>query len=408
MEFWNYVLENFLLLALFFAGYELFLKNSKFFIFSRFYLLFGILISLILPLFHYTIVIEIQPADFLEATSINFESLLQNSPNISHRNSINFEGFIFAVYLLISLVFFVRFLFQLLQLKKLIITSENISRIKGLKLKRSPKNCGAFSFFNYIFLDQISENKGKNYVLKHELIHAQQYHSLDVLFINLTSIFLWFNPLIYCYKKRIIDNLEFITDHAVLKRTEDKNLKSDLKNYQYQLLSQSLAIQHLPILSFSHSSIKKRIIMLNKKAGNKIQLFKISFLIPCLCFIFYSCNIDEVETLDETAEYSFYFNRSTSEKDLQNRIKMFNHFHKTEVALKITDTKYQNNLLDQFTVSRKFKDQPHFTSGYQATGLSKKDIQYLVTFKEGKIILTSDDDFRVELEKDTNQMIISK
>ena len=31
MEFWNYIFENFLLMAVFFAGYELFLKNSKFF-----------------------------------------------------------------------------------------------------------------------------------------------------------------------------------------------------------------------------------------------------------------------------------------------------------------------------------------------------------------------------------------
>ena len=130
MEFWNYILENILLLAVFFAGYELFLKNSKFFTFSRFYLIFGILISFILPLFHYSIQVELHPEDFMDGTSVNFESLSQNLANISLRNSISFEVLIFSVYLLISLVFFVRFLFQLLQLKKLIIASENISKIK--------------------------------------------------------------------------------------------------------------------------------------------------------------------------------------------------------------------------------------------------------------------------------------
>ena len=408
MEFWNYILENFLLLAVFFAGYELFLKNSKFFTFSRFYLIFGILISFILPLFHYSIQVELHPEDFMNGTSVNFASLSQNLTNISLRNSINFEGFIFSVYLLISLVFFVRFLFQLLQLKKLIIASENISKIKGLKLKRSPKNCGAFSFFNYIFLDKISEKKDKNYVLRHELIHAQHYHSLDVLFINLASIFFWFNPLMYYYKKRIIDNLEFITDDAVMAKISSENLKNELKNYQYQLLSQSLAIQHLPILSFNHSSIKKRIIMLNKKAGNKLQLFKIFLLIPCLCFIFYSCNVDEVASLDENAEYSFYFDKNTSEENLQNRVKIFNHFYKTEVALKITDTKYQNQFLNQFTVSRKFKDQSNFTSGYQATGIAEENISFLVTYREGKIILNSNNSYRIELDNDANRMIISE
>ena len=60
-------------------------------------------------------------------------------------------------------------------------------------------------------------------------------------------------------------------------------------------------------------------------------------------------------------------------------IKIFNHFYKTEVALKITDTKYQNQFLNQFTVSRKFKDQSNFTSGYQATGIAEENISFLVT-----------------------------
>ena len=149
MEFWNYIFENFLLMAVFFASYELFLKNSKFFTFSRFYLIFGILISFILPLFHYSIQVELHPEDFMDGTSVNFESLSQNLANISLRNSISFEVLIFSVYLLISLVFFVRFLFQLLQLKKLIIASENISKIKGLKLKRSPKTLPSIDLGKY-------------------------------------------------------------------------------------------------------------------------------------------------------------------------------------------------------------------------------------------------------------------
>ncbi|MCL6217670.1 M56 family metallopeptidase [Zunongwangia pacifica] len=334
MEFWNYILENFLLLGLFFAGYELFLRNSRFFVFTR-------------------------------------------------------------------------FLFQSLQLKRLIITSEHILEVKGVKLKQSPKNCGAFSFFNYIFLDIVSHKNSKNHVLRHQLIHAQQYHGLDILFINLVQNFLWFNPLIYCYKNRIITNLEFITDHAVMKKASVKNLKNELKNYQYHLLSQSLAIQHLPILSFNHSSIKKRIIMLNKKAGHKLQLFKISFLIPCFCFIFYSCNVDDVVSLEESAEYSFYFDHNTSEKDLQNRVKMFNHFYESQVTLRITDTDYQNNHLNGCRISQKFKDQPNFGSGYQTTGLYTSDISFLVSYKEGKIILSSSNNYRIELDKNSNQIIIS-
>ena len=407
MEFWNYIIENFLILAVFFAGYELFLKNSKFFKFSRFYFVFGIVFSLVLPLFKYTIFVEIKPTVFLEATKGTFEEFRKNSTNISSRNSINFEAIIFSIYLLISVGFFGRFILRLFQLKKLIIATENISVIKGVKIKQAPENHGSFSFFNYIFLDKISAKSIKNYVLKHELIHAQQFHSLDVLFIHLMQCFLWFNPLIYLLKTRIIDNLEFITDRAVMKKARATNQKNEFKFYQYQLLSQGLANQQLPITSFNQSSIKKRIIMLNKKASSKLHLLKLSFLIPCLSFIFYSCNVDEVETIDENAEFSFYFNRDTSEEELQSKVSMFNHFYKDSVTLKISDVSYLNGQLNEFTISRKFPGDTDFVQSLSMENQTKStSFSNYISFKDQKLILKMNPAHRIEISKDTNAAFI--
>ena len=408
MEYWNYIIENFLVLAVFFAGYELFLKNSKFFKFSRFYLLFGIIISLLLPLFQYTILIELQPTEFLELGKYNTEEFQQNLSNISSRDSINIETIIISIYLLISFGFFGRFLFQAFQLKRLIDAAENISVIKGVKIKQAPENQRSFSFFNYIFLNKTSEKSTKSYVLRHELIHAKQFHSLDVIFVNLVQCFLWFNPLIYFLKTRITDNLEFITDDEVTKNTRALDQKNELKNYQYQLLSSGLSPhQKMPILSFNHSSIKKRIIMLNKKASSKLHLLKLSFLIPCLSVIFYSCNVDEVEKLDENAEFSFYFNRDTSEKELQSKVSMFNHFYKDSVTLKISDVSYLNGKLNEFTISRKFPGDTGFVQSLSMENQSKKtEFANYISFKDQKLILKMDPSHKIEISKDTNAAFI--
>ncbi len=402
MGFWNYIFENILILAIFFAGYELFLKNSKFFNFSRFYFLFGILLCLALPFFRYSILIEVEAKDLLNSASGNFKTIKQISS--ASLGSLNPEEIIFIGYLMVSLGFLSRFLFQLLQLRKFINNSEIISEIKGIKLRKTDKCLAPFSFFNYIFLDQKTlKHNTRSYTLKHELIHAKQYHSLDVLLVQLVNCFIWVNPIIYFYKKRLIDNLEFITDQEVIKKCAVSTT-----NYQYQLLSRSLSIPDLPILSFNHSSIKKRIIMLNTRKTNKLQLLKLFILIPFLSLVFYSCNVNEVETINKTSGYSFYFNRNTDNEELQNKVKIFNHFYKDSVALKITNVQYKNDLLNSFSMARKYYDQPDFKKSFLSTGISKSDLNYILTFNEGKIILSSNKNFSVELDKNSNQMFFSQ
>src|SRR5690606_4587613 len=111
------------------------------------------------------------------------------------------------------------------------------------------------TFFSYIFFNkqkylrkEIPED-----VTVHEEAHARQKHSLDVIFVELLQIILWFNPLIFLLKNYIKLNHEFLADRAVLQQ----GYKT--AEYQQILLSYSSGdLQSDLVNPINYSSIKKR------------------------------------------------------------------------------------------------------------------------------------------------------
>jgi beta-lactamase regulating signal transducer with metallopeptidase domain len=62
-----------------------------------------------------------------------------------------------------------------------------------------------------------------------------QHHTADVLFSRLFCI-LWFNPIVWLYKKAMIQNLEFIADKEALKKnSRQKSLSANpIKDYHQE------------------------------------------------------------------------------------------------------------------------------------------------------------------------------
>ncbi|MBC8984225.1 hypothetical protein H9X96_00380 [Pedobacter sp. N36a] len=87
------------------------------------------------------------------------------------------------------------------------------------------QNNPAFSFFNLLFIP--SDIAGKKTILKHELVHIRQRHSLDIIFFEIIQILSWFNPITYLLKKDIKLLHEYIAD-------EQTTLK-EIGKYDYAL-----------------------------------------------------------------------------------------------------------------------------------------------------------------------------
>lgn len=132
----------------------------------------------------------------------------------------------------------------------------------------------SFSHFNAVYLsDQQLENA--EYIIRHELAHAQQKHSIDLILFRLVRTLLWFHPVMYLWESRIKENHEYLADRACIEN------EKDVQSYSYALLSAHFGTS-IPNLAngFNRPSLlQKRIIQL--KTQNTFNMKKI-ILIPTM------------------------------------------------------------------------------------------------------------------------------
>jgi hypothetical protein len=136
----------------------------------------------------------------------------------------------------------------------------------------------AFSFFNYIFINYNYKNVSSDdirVITNHEMVHAKQLHSLDILFVEFIGIVFWFSPLISYLRISLQEIHEFIVDEKIAGIDQQKkdyaelllNLASDAKVF-------SLAA------SFTGKHIKRRISMITKPRTSPILKLKFMIIAP--------------------------------------------------------------------------------------------------------------------------------
>ena len=276
-------------MGIFLLFYKLLLEKESMHQFKRFFLLTAVIVSFIIPQIVFTEYVEIEPTTAVtQIISINEPQNIQPEVQAIERSPMNWSLILWTIYGLGVAGFAFRFMFNLLKIWKRIRNNPKTkhSTIYRILLK---EQLPPHTFLKYIFLNkQKFETKSiPNSVLLHEETHAIQRHSLDVLFLEVLQVVLWFNPLIYVYKKTIKLNHEFLADSAVLNGQEDH------LNYQNTLLSylsndsfnthQSVGIAN----AINYSSIKKRFIIMKKQTSKKGIAIRSLLLLPVLALMLY-------------------------------------------------------------------------------------------------------------------------
>ncbi|MET6990064.1 M56 family metallopeptidase [Sediminicola arcticus] len=279
-----YLLKSSGVILLFVLSYSVLLQKETTFKLNRIFLLFGLLLALVLPFVTYTKIIWINSPIVLNVASLNTALPPHELPE-----PIKWFWLVLLMYVIGCLVLTVRLIIQLLSLRKLVYESTT-SNTEGYIMVETKKNIAPFSFFKYIVLYKkpYSEEELCS-IITHEKVHVLGLHSLDILFMQLVSIFLWFNPFIWLYKSYMEQNLEFIADHQTAEINQNK------KSYQYLLLKTSLGSQQFSIVNpFFNSLIKKRIVMLNKVKSNKKQVWKFATVLPMIIGFIFLFNVKTV------------------------------------------------------------------------------------------------------------------
>lgn len=171
------------------------------------------------------------------------------------------------------------------QLYKVLKKSPSIVDHVTYKLVDIPSGGSPFSYGKYLFWpeDLNAEDEKWRAVLDHEIAHINQGHTYDLLLIDLLSIPLWWNPMLYCYRRSLRLQHEYLADEAAT-----KNQRTNVRDYA-QLLLQHQLVGWVPSPghAFYHSHLKNRIIMLTQPKGASWKLLAI---LPLLMVLVWACN----------------------------------------------------------------------------------------------------------------------
>lgn len=251
-----YLLKMIACSAAFYGLYALLFRNEKMLVFNRFYLIASLLLSFIIPLISFTLYVNYSVND----TVAKISQPVNTAPHWMDYGMITLA----PIFIIGSTLMLVRFIRNLLDLRRRTRNSYRLPDFKGAKLMLLHEPIVPHSFLNTIFLntDEYKNRHIEAEVMEHELAHVQQKHSWDILLIELVQIFCWFNPVIYLYKRSIKINHELLADAAVIKKL------GDVRSYQAILLQRAVAQSTLALASsFNFSTTKKRMIMLTKKTN---------------------------------------------------------------------------------------------------------------------------------------------
>lgn len=319
-ELFIYLIKSSVLLTVFYLIYILLLRKDTFFVLKRYFLLIGLIISLILPYIQYTKTIneykEIAPVAIEEdITSLTPTALVPENDYtftiddfdnqvLDHRNAdaqlkpqqtINFWEVLGMIYFLGIITHIILFTLNIFSLKKL-IKNIPIKKYKNFTVATSNKKIPPFTFFKKVVINpSLYSSQEMKYILRHEIAHATQYHSIDLMILKATQMILWFHPIIPLYKKSLELNLECIADEMALKKSKN------IRDYQLTLLKFQNFNPTPLTLHFYKSLLKNRVIMMNKTRTNRLLSLKSLLIFPALGVFFYSFNVKEEVIWNEIA-----------------------------------------------------------------------------------------------------------
>ncbi|MEY8760704.1 M56 family metallopeptidase [Chryseobacterium tongliaoense] len=255
-----------------FLYYQLSLKDKTFHHYNRFYLLSAMLLSLLLPL--------IRVDDFTIEVNNEVYALINKVQNFNSNKTINndhiYFRIIFSALGLVSLYFLGKFIYGILRIQQLKHQFQKES-FDGINFYRTNLTEAPFSYFKNLFWKNtivLNSDIGKQ-ILKHEMVHIEQKHSLDKIFIQVITSVFWFNPFFHIIKKELNLIHEYLADKKAVKQ-------SDTKAFAQMLLASHFSGTQLPATSpFLSSNLKKRLKMLQKpktKFGYARRIFALPVL----------------------------------------------------------------------------------------------------------------------------------
>ena len=290
-NFLSYFIEANLYLVCFYLLYQILLVRDRNFRFNRAFLLGGIFLSLILPLLSFNVNQVATSTDSFEGYII----LPVLTITAAQTESV---GFILKWWHIIGLIYFAgvffyfsKLIWQMTQIiRNLPLLNSSREKKEGYTLITTNGEIPTCSFFKFLFWDKSAKlsKEEQNQIFEHELAHIRQWHSFDVLLIELLRAVFWFNPAIHLMKSRITEVHEYLADFSATKAIGIESYSTLLTQQIFKSFDFSLSN------NFHKSQILKRIRML-RSTKSKSMWLNVSLLVPTLALLIttLSCDVGE-------------------------------------------------------------------------------------------------------------------
>ncbi len=266
------MVESGVCLGLFYLVYWTFLRKETFFATNRFFLMLSIPLSFLIPLVNL-------PSPLRTAPSMEQQHFFTPVSGIQ-TNSFGLMDMLWVIYLAGVGFFLARFAYKITRLF-LLIKKNGYQRYGRINLVFINEDSAPFSFFNFFFLNKSNvSQRDLLRIIDHELVHINQYHTLDLIVIELLTIVEWFNPFVRPYKTSLKETHEYLADNHVIAQGCSR------AKYQLLIFEQHVGLKLFEFVNnFNHSLIKRRITMMTKGKSKTWAKSKFLLTIPVICFL---------------------------------------------------------------------------------------------------------------------------
>lgn len=292
-----YIIKWAVSLTLLYSLYGLFLRRETFHSLNRIVLLGIMVVSMVLPLMHFTTSRPTLVNEKVEGFTqmVNKESrsemlgtwtVTSSQPkkaeqtDVSSTETWSVTRILILIYAVGAIAFWLAYLFSIVRFALLLhrarrIECANVPRWVRVVESRAVQN--SCSWMRWVVLSP--NDLGSTTIIKHECAHLRRGHSWDKMLCEFTCRTLWFLPFAWMLRQDLADVHEFEADRAVLRSGADK------VEYNMLLIEKAARTGLQPVTNaFNESKLKKRMIMMFKKKSTRLSALKALYVLPLAAF----------------------------------------------------------------------------------------------------------------------------
>lgn len=211
-----------------------------------------------------------------------YEFFLYNYPSVLSENAMSSYMMVYFI----GVVFFSsRAIIGITTLIQLYIKSVK-SQQWGFTVVSVDRDISPFTFFNILFIGKNELNSEEmKALITHEQFHRDQYHSIDVLLLEVLLILYWFNPAVWLFRRDIKAQHEYLADAHVIRNG------FDIRDYQHLLFKSRVGVSiSLGNYLSKKTSLKKRLeMMLKQRENSMLSFLRFAIFLPVMVGLL-ACN----------------------------------------------------------------------------------------------------------------------